>query len=61
MDRIETNKEFYVTYRMIRVRVPDEIFKKFKVLCVENELSAPKQMTDLIRQFVETMKDIKVK
>lgn len=37
----------------IRVRVPKEVFKKFKIYCIEMNVSVPKQMTELTRKFVE--------
>jgi hypothetical protein len=37
----------------IRVRIPDEIFKRFKVHCIEMNVSIPKQLTEFVRKFVE--------
>jgi len=37
----------------IRVRIPDEIWIKFQVHCIENQISVPKQVTELVRKFVE--------
>jgi len=37
----------------IRVRMPDDIWIKFQVLCIEQKISVPKQVTELIRKFVE--------
>jgi hypothetical protein len=37
----------------VRVRIPKEVFKRFKVHCIEMNVSIPKQMTELVRKFVE--------
>lgn len=37
----------------VRVRLPKEVFKQFKVHCIEMNVSIPKQMTELVRKFVE--------
>lgn len=39
--------------RMVRMRVPEILYKKYKIICVEKDLSMPKQTTQLIRKFVE--------
>lgn len=37
----------------IRVRVPEEVHKRFKMHCIKNQVSVPKQTTELLRKFVE--------
>jgi hypothetical protein len=37
----------------IRIRIPLSVYKKYKHICVENELSLPKQTTSLIKCFIE--------
>lgn len=37
----------------IRVRIPKEVYKRFKVHCIEMNVSVPRQMTEFIRKFVE--------
>ncbi len=39
--------------RVVRMRIPEFLFKKFKVICVEKDLSLPKQTAELIRKFIE--------
>ena len=39
--------------RTIAFRIDDEVYKRFKVLCVELNLSPPKQTEALIIQFVK--------
>ena len=53
--------------KVIRLRLPLRIYKRFKVICAEKDLSMPKQNTELIKQFVEVQeknlmieKDLKI-
>lgn len=39
--------------KILRVRIPYDLFTDYKVLCVQRELSLPKQTAELIRKFVE--------
>jgi len=39
--------------KIIRMRIPDLLYKKFKIICAERDLSMPKQTAQLIRKFVE--------
>lgn len=39
--------------REVRMRIPEALYKRFKIICVDQELSLPKQTTELIRKFVE--------
>ena len=39
--------------REIRFFVNEDLYKEFKILCVKNDLSLPKQTHELIRKFVE--------
>ncbi len=41
--------------RTVRLRIPEEIYRRFKVVCAEKNLSMPKQTAELIRQFVEVL------
>lgn len=52
--------------RIIRMKIRPELYKKYKIICVEKDLSMPKQTAELIRKFVEVheenerlLKDIK--
>lgn len=38
--------------KVLRVRIPDELYKQYKILCVNLELSLPKQTTQIIESFV---------
>lgn len=38
---------------MITRNIPDDLHKRFKILCVEHEVSMNTKVIDLIRKFVE--------
>jgi len=40
-------------YKELRFKISAELFKKFKLICVEKDLSLPKQTSELLRKFVE--------
>lgn len=47
--------------RVIRIKLPDNIFRKYKVYCAINNISVTEQTNKLVRKFVqETEKEIKV-
>ena len=37
----------------MRILMPEDIYKRFKILCIYKDLSVPKQTAELIRKFVE--------
>ena len=37
----------------MRVRIPINIYNKYKILCIEKGLSLPKQTAQIIKSFVE--------
>lgn len=39
--------------RIVRIRVPEILYKKYRTLCSEKDLSIPKQTAELIRKFIE--------
>ena len=39
--------------RVIRLRIPNDIYLRYKVLCAKMDLSMPKQVTELISKFLE--------
>lgn len=41
--------------KMIHIRLPEEILKRFKILCIEKDLSIPKMTTQIIESFCDTM------
>jgi len=41
----------------LRVQIPKELHTKFKILCIEMDLSMPKQTAQLIEQFVTIQED----
>lgn len=43
--------------RVVRIRIHDHLFKRFRLLCVTNDLSIPKQTAALIRKFVEIQEE----
>lgn len=42
--------------QVVRIRIDPEMFKQYKIICVEKGLSVPKQTHELIRHFVEMLK-----
>jgi len=44
----------YTTEYIMRARIPIGLFKRFKVICAELDLSIPKQIAAVIQSFVET-------
>lgn len=40
-------------YHDMRFQIPEELYKRYKILCVQKDLSIPKQTRELIRKFVE--------
>ena len=49
--------EAYMTHKMLRVRIRDNIYKKFQIACIQNDLSLPKQTEKLISDFIKS-KDV---
>lgn len=43
--------------RVIRMRVHEHLYKRFKIICAEKDLSMPKQNAELIRKFVEIQEE----
>ncbi len=43
--------------REIRLRIPHELYKKYKLICVEMDLSMPRQTAQIIEQFVNVQND----
>lgn len=39
--------------KFIRIRVAEDLHKKFRMQCIKKSISAPKQVTELLRKFVE--------
>lgn len=39
--------------KIIRMRIPEILYKKYKLICVKKDLTMPKQTAQLIRKFVE--------
>ena len=40
-------------YTVIRARVPLDIKRRFKASCAKMDVSVPKQISELLRKFVE--------
>lgn len=45
--------------KVIRIRIHHLLYKKYKLLCVDKDLSIPKQTAELIRKFVEIQEENK--
>lgn len=43
----------------LRVRIHPVLYKKYKMVCTENDLSIPKQTAELIRKFIEICEENK--
>lgn len=43
--------------KVIRFIIPDDLHKRFKVLCAQKDLSMPKQTAELIRKFLEIQEE----
>ena len=48
-----------MTEKIIRMRITDVLYKKYKMICVERDLTMPKQTAQLIRKFVEVHEENK--
>ena len=48
-----------MAYTFIRVRISSDLYKRFKVHCVESDISIPKQMTEFVRKFMEVQEENK--
>jgi len=38
---------------LVKVRLPDALYVRAKLICVKKHMSVPKQITELLRRFVE--------
>lgn len=45
--------------RVLRLKISDEVYKKFKIICVEKDLSITKQAEQIISNFVSIQEDNK--
>lgn len=50
-------EEIKVTYTLLRFRLRNNMYKKFKIVCIQNNISIPKQMEKFISEFVKS-KDV---
>lgn len=39
---------------IVRIRIHPHLLKRFKLICIERDLSIPKVTSDLIRKFIES-------
>ena len=39
--------------KIVRIRIEENLFRKYKVLCVEMDLSIPRQTEELIKKFID--------
>lgn len=46
-------KKEVMAYKWLKVRVSDEVIKRYKIACIEKNLSLPKQTEQLIAKFLE--------
>ncbi len=45
--------------REMRFRIAEDIFKRYRLICIEKDLSIPKQTADIIKHFVEVQEENK--
>jgi hypothetical protein len=45
--------------KMLHMRLPEEVMKEFKIICIEMDLSIPKQTTAIIVNFVKIHRENK--
>jgi len=38
-----------------RIRIPQELYRDFKIICLKNNLQPTKQMIELVKKFLEIM------
>lgn len=43
--------------RMIRVRLTEELFRKYKVFCAINDLSMTQQTEHIVREFIKNQSE----
>lgn len=43
--------------QIVRIRVNEELYKRYKIVCIEKDLSVPKQTAALIKNFVEIQEE----
>lgn len=43
--------------KIIRIRVHEHLLKRYKMICVQKDLSIPKQTAELIRKFVDIQEE----
>jgi predicted transcriptional regulator YheO len=43
--------------RMVRVRLSDELYKKFKMICVNKDLSITKQIGQIVEGFIKIQEE----
>lgn len=44
--------------RMIRVRLPEELMKKYKVFCAINEMSMVQMTEHILREYIKSQNEI---
>jgi hypothetical protein len=41
----------------LRLDIPTDLYKEYKILCIQKDLSIPKQTAALIKNFVDIQKE----
>jgi len=47
-----------MTERIIRVRLTEELFRKYKVFCAINDLSMTQQTERIVREFIKEQNNV---
>lgn len=47
----------HIKDRMVRMRIPSDLYDKYKILCIEMKISCPKQMVAMIKSFIRIQEE----
>jgi intein-encoded DNA endonuclease-like protein len=45
---------YFMEHKVVKIRIHPVLMKRFKMICIERDLSVPKQTAELVRAFVES-------
>jgi len=45
--------------KVVRIRIPEILMKQYKMICIERDLSIPKQNAQLIKAFIQSYEPTK--
>jgi hypothetical protein len=59
LHKMDFLREEVMKFKQLRVNIPADIYKKYRLICLEKDLSMPKQTTQLLKSFVEAQEETK--